>query len=129
MAKVILSDEVIGAVTRAVSSYFGDDFIFHETTHEGDEDWMYRLETDWVYRNRGVFQSVFRKYSVHVDIIRHKFKDKEDANRNGKVYRVYPHIYWEYFGSGTNGHETDPSMIIIENTGKNTWETRLKLRR
>jgi hypothetical protein len=109
-----LSKEVMGMVTRALSEYFGDELTLTEHTHDGDGEWLYRVKTDWLYKNRGVFGRVMARYYISADVIQHRFDDDENKYRNGKVFRIHPNMSWEHYGGGTNGHETEDRYIIIE---------------
>lgn len=123
-----LSNEVIDVVNKALSAYLGDDIIVHDCSYEKDEEWHFQVKSEWMSKNRGIFEHVMSKYCIEADVIRHSFEDNE-SYRNGKVFRIYPHVSWTHFNGGTNGHNTEPEMIIIEkNSIGNQWEISLKLR-
>jgi len=127
MTKKKLSNEVLGIVTRALSEYFGDDLIVTEYSCEHDEEWLYHVKTDWLYNNRNIFVRVISRYYVDATIVQHTFDDENEQYRNGKVYRIYPHLSWEHYTGGTNGHDTEDSYIIIEKS-INKWHISKELK-
>lgn len=108
-----LSDEIIEQVNYALSSYLGDDIVVYDESNEKDKDWQFTVRTRWMSKNCGIFSHVISKYYIWADVIRHEFEGKEKY-RNGRVYRIYPHISWNHFDGGSNGHNMEPEMIIIE---------------
>jgi hypothetical protein len=123
-----LPDEIIEVVNEALSSYLGDDIVVHDCSHEKDEEWHFEVQSKWMSKNRGIFEHVISKYYIQADVIRHTFEG-DQTYRNGKVYRIYPHISWIHFNGGSNGHTMEPEMIIIEkNHIVNKWDIGLTLR-
>jgi hypothetical protein len=122
-----LSDEIIEQVNFALSAYLGDDIVVHDESSDREEDWQFKVRTQWMSKNCGIFNHVISKYYIDADVIKHHFEDKEDY-RNGRVYRIYPHISWNHFNGGSNGHNMEPEMIIIEkDVVTNKWSSNLKL--
>lgn len=123
-----LSDEIIEQVNCALSAYLGDDIVVHDESSNNDESWQFKVRSRWMSKNCGIFNHVISKYCIEADVIKHQFEGEEDY-RNGKVYRIYPHIAWCHFNGGTNGHIMEPEMIIIEKDFVvNKWSSSLKLR-
>jgi hypothetical protein len=127
MSEKKLSTEVIDVVTRALSEYFGNELIVTEYSYERDEEWLYRVKTGWLYNNRGIFARVISRYYIDATIVKHAFDDKSEQYRNGKVYRIYPHLLWEHYTGGTNGHDTEDKCIIIEKS-MNEWHISKELK-
>jgi hypothetical protein len=121
-----LSEEVMSVVTRALSEYFGDELVLKEYACDRDEEWLYHVKTEWMYKNRGVFGRTMTRYYISADVVQHKF-EADESYRNGKVYRIHPHLSWEHYGGGTNGHVTEDQHIIIEKTFSN-WHISKELR-
>jgi hypothetical protein len=123
-----LSDEVMGEITKALSAYFEDDLKLTECDSGSNDTWHHRVQTEESCKNRGVFRTVIARYYIWADIIQHEFsEDGRNKYRNGNVFRIYPHLSWEHHGGGTNGHTTDPDMIIIEKV-LNHWHIEKTLR-
>lgn len=123
-----LSDEIIEQVNYALSAYLGDDIVVHDESSDRDEDWQFTVRSRWMSKNCGIFSHVISKYYIEATVIRHHFEGKEDY-RNGRVYRIYPHIAWNHFNGGSNGHNMEPEMIIIEKDAiRDKWEFSLELR-
>jgi len=127
MTKKKFSKEVIDVVTRALSEYFGDDLIVTEYSREHDEEWLYHVKTDWLYNNRGIFARVISRYYIDATIVKHTFDSENEQYRNGKVYRIYPHLSWEHYTGGTNGHDTEDPCIVIEKSA-NIWHISKELK-
>ena len=127
MSEKKLSKEVLDMVTRALSEYFGDELVLTEYSNERDEEWLRHVKTEWMYKNRGVFGRTMARYYISADVLKYKFETKEENYRNGKVYRIHPHLSWEHYGGGTNGHFTEDQHIIIEKTFSN-WYISKELR-
>lgn len=123
-----LPDDVIKVINDALSMYLGHEICTDDISESDDEEWQFHVSTDWMYNNRGIFKSVISRYCVSADVIQHKFDSTEESYRNGNVYRVYPHIHWEHFNGGSNGHRAEPEMIIIEREECDRWDIRLDLR-
>jgi len=122
-----LSDEVMVEITKAVSVYFEDDLILMECDSGSKDTWHHRVQTGWSCKNRGVFRSVISRYYIWANVIQHAFESEKNQYRNGKVFRIYPQMSWEHHNGGTNGHNTDPDMIIIEKV-LNHWHIENTLR-
>lgn len=114
MSKQKLSDEVMGEVTKALSIFFEDEIKVREVNNGSKDSWHHGVKSDYMYKNRGIFRTVISRYYIEADVIQHEFSGEHDKYRNGNVFRIYPHIAWEHHNGGTNGHATDPDMIIIE---------------
>lgn len=124
-----LSDEVIDTINKALSAYLGDDIVVYDCSYDRDEEWHFQVQSNWMSKNRGIFEHVMSKYRIDADVIQHHFDDERSDYRNGKVFRIYPHISWEHFNGGSNGHNTEPEMIIIEKHSLgNKWDISLTLR-
>jgi len=121
-----LSNEIIEVVNEALSSYLGNDIDVHDVSCDDDEEWHFRVQTKWMSNNRGIFEHVISKYFIDADVIKHKFEE-EQKYRHGNVYRIYPHISWNHFNGGSNGHVMEPEMIVIEKV-LNHWHIGLTLR-
>jgi hypothetical protein len=121
-----LPEEVFDVIKEAMSQYFEQDLQIIDVTTDSCEPWRFELQTKWMYSNRGIFRSVISKYYFDMTVIRHQFDSDGDKYRNGKVYRIYPHVHWEHYNRGSNGHETEPSMIVIEKV-MNFWDIRTTL--
>ena len=109
-----LSDEIIEQVNCALSAYLGDDIVVHDESNDMDKEWQFKVRSHWMSKNCGIFSHVVSKYYIEADVIKHHFEGEEEDYRNGKVYRIYPHISWNHFNGGINGHNMEPEMIIIE---------------
>ena len=116
MSEKKLKKDVLEMVEVALSEYFGDKLTLTEYSCDRDDDWLYHVKTDWLYNNRGIFSRVVARYYIRADIVQHRFDDEENKYRNGKVFRIHPHISWEHYGGGTNGHDVEDRMIAIEKT-------------
>lgn len=116
MSEKKLSKEVLEMIEVALSEYFGDKLTLTEYSHDRDEEWLYRVKTDWLYNNRGVFARTMARYYISADVVQHRFDNEEDKYRNGNVFRIHPHISWEHYGGGMNGHDTEDQMIVISKT-------------
>jgi len=123
-----LSDEIIEQVNCALSAYLGDDIVVHDESNDMDKEWQFKVRSHWMSKNRGIFSHVVSKYYIEADVIRHHFENEEEDYRNGKAYRIYPHISWNHFNGGSNGHNMEPEMIIIEKDFMNNWNFSLELR-
>lgn len=111
-----LSDELLKVISDALSQYLGADIRVKDATDPKRKDpWLYHVHTDYMFSHRGIFKNVIAKYYIDADVVQHKFEGDE-SYRNGKVYRIHPHIGWTHHRGGMNGHETEPRMIIIEKT-------------
>jgi hypothetical protein len=122
-----LSDEVMAEVTKALSMYFEDDLQIKECDSGSNDTWHHRITTEYSCKNRGIFRTVIARYYIWADVIEHSFESERNKYRNGSVFRIYPHLSWEHYGGGTNGHNTDPDMIIIEKV-LNHWHIEKTLR-
>jgi hypothetical protein len=116
MSEKKLAKDVLEMVEVALSEYFGDKLILTEYSYDDDDEWLYRVKTDWLYNNRGMFARIIARYYIQADVVQHRFTDEENKYRNGKVFRIHPHVSWEHYGGGTNGHDTEDRMIVIEKT-------------
>jgi hypothetical protein len=114
MSEKKLAKDVLEMVEVALSEYFGDKLTLIEHSYDRDDDWLYHVKTNWLYNNRGVFGRTMARYYISADVVKHRFDDEENKYRNGKVFRIHPHVSWEHYGGGTNGHETEDQVIIIE---------------
>jgi hypothetical protein len=124
-----LLDEIIEVVNEALSSYLGDDIKVNDDSYDKNPEWQFHVKTDWMSKNRGIFEHVISKYYIEADVIRHEFENDNQKYRNGNVYRIYPHIGWYHFNGGTNGHNMEPEMIVIEKDSIcKKWDISLKLR-
>ncbi len=116
MSEKKLAKDVLEMIEVALSEYFGDKLDIIEYSHDNDDEWLYHVKTNWLYNNRGVFARTMARYYIQADVVQHRFDDEENKYRNGKVFRIHPHVSWEHYNGGTNGHETEDHMIIIEKT-------------
>lgn len=123
-----LPDEIISEINNVLSIYLGQDIHTEDisATHD-DEEWHFHVSTDWMYNRRGIFEHSISRYCISADVIKHQFDAKDDQYRNGRVYRIYPHIHWEHLDGGSNGHRMQPEMIVIEKViGR--WRASMELR-
>lgn len=127
MSKKKLSAEVMDEVAKALSIFFEDEIKIHEVDNGCKDAWNHTVKTEIMYKNRGIFRTVISNYYIEADVIQHEFSSKDDMYRNGNVFRIYPSIAWKHHNGGTNGHRTDPEMIIIEKV-LNSWHIENKLR-
>jgi hypothetical protein len=127
MSKKKLSEEVLNEIAKALSIHFEDELKIYEVDNGSKDVWHHSIRTDYLYKNRGVFKTLISNYRIEADVIQHKFNGECDKYRNGKVFRIYPHVSWEHCDGGTNGHKTDPDMIIIEKV-LDHWNIEHKLR-
>jgi hypothetical protein len=124
-----LPKDVLDAVNTALLQYFGYDVCVKDVScGYFDEDWHYHVTTKWMDDNLGIFKFVIAKYMIDASVIRHQFESDKEKYRNGKVYRIYPSIDWYHYNGGSNGHKTEPEMIVIEkDLISGNWDMRLTL--